>query len=458
MKFGNKSKGSRQRFEYKPRTVSDIDRRINQQGGAREGFIRSDIKVWTPKEENVIRILPPAKSWQDKGHYGYEVFVHYGIGADNSAFLCLEQMKGENCPICDERIRADQAGEEEIAKELRPAKRVAMYIIDRKSEKSGPQIWVAPWTVDRDISALCKDPKTGGILNIDDPNPDGGYDVSFNRGKNSGGFFEYTGIQIDRRPSPLSDDDDQAQAWLEYIERNPIPEVLVFADKRHIAKVFSGEFKADSAEKSTTAKSSKEGNTMGLIKKGKKVATKKQKELTWDDIHSMSEEELEALIEEKELDASDEEFDSLEQAQDWVCEQLSIEKPEEEDEEEEKDEEDEEEEKPAKKGLKVKGKGGSKKALTWEDVHSMSEEELEALMEEKELDASDEEFDDIEQAQDWVCEQLNIEKPEDEEEEEEDEEEEKPAKKGLKVKGKEKPDDKKSAWKAKLAKLKAKAK
>jgi hypothetical protein len=381
MKFKSKDKerpgtGKRPKFQYRPRTADEVHQRQHQQGGAREGFVRSDVKTWQPKEgENTIRLLPP--TWDGANAIGYQLFAHYQIGPDNSSYLCLEQMKKEPCPICEERMEADKRGDDDVANELKPKKRVAVYIIDRAQESKGPQLWVMPWTVDRDIAALMFDKKTKGVLAID--SPEDGYDVSFEKVKKAQ-FFEYTGVQIDRRPSPLSEDEDDHEKWMQYIIENPIPDVLQFAEYDHIREAFGGEIteskeakkaKADKAkakkakdeddEDDEDDKPAKRG-TLNKKPKGKpkdddededddKPAKPKKKAKglpTWEEVHELDEEDLTALAEEHEVDL-DQEFDSLEDAADHICEELGIEKPKTKKKAKDDDEDEDEEDEPKRK-------------------------------------------------------------------------------------------------------------
>ena len=132
------------------------------------------------------------------------------------------------------RVGSNIHTDEEYAKSLVAKRRCAMYVIDRKEEDSGPQLWLAPWTFDRDLSAQALDDETGAVLALD--HPDEGYDISFSiegKGLNK----KYTGVSIARRDSDLGRD---GAAWLEQIEENPVPECLVFASYEDIAKAFTG--------------------------------------------------------------------------------------------------------------------------------------------------------------------------------------------------------------------------
>jgi hypothetical protein len=194
-------------------------------------FVKDDIKTWVPKDGvNILRILPP--TWKDPEHYGFDIYVNYGVGADRQAYLDLDKMLGKPDPIAEERAKALRDGDEQYAKDLAPKRRCGVWIIDRDAEKEGVQFWAMPWTIDADIAKLTTDKRTGEVLNIDDP--ENGYDIEFEKvgkGRNT----KYEAVAIARRSSPLG-----SKKWLEFALDNPIPDQLVYHDYEHIAKTFGG--------------------------------------------------------------------------------------------------------------------------------------------------------------------------------------------------------------------------
>lgn len=388
MAFKKASKKSK--FEYRARTSEEMNKRAHQSGGSKEGFIKPEFSVWTPKDgDNKIRILPP--TWDDATHYGLEVFAHYQVGPDNSSFLCPKKSNNDDCAVCDARLEAMNDGDEEGARALNWRKRVVMWIIDRKEEAKGAQIWCAPWTLDQEIAKQSID-ESGSSLALD--HPEEGYDITFTREKGSQNQPpKYTGAKVARRSSPIFDDDEDVEEVLKLISENPLPDCLVFHDSEHVANAFKGKGKAE--KKKGDSSSSKKGSS-------KREEEEDDDLPDWDGIHGMSEKKLTAFAEEQEIDFGDEEFDDLEAVADFVCEALEIEKPkkvkkvavsakptakkkkkdEEEDDEEEGDEEEddeeEEEEKPKKKvGLKAKPTAKKKKKDEEEDEEEDDEEEEE---------------------------------------------------------------------------------
>lgn len=231
-------------FQYQRRTADAVEQRANQRGGMYDNYIKDRFKIFNPSEgDHQIRIMPP--TWKDAEHFGLDIYVHYGIGADNQTYLCLDQKTPNTCPICAER-RAIEREDPEYAKKLAPTKRVLLWIIDRDKEQDGPLVWPMSWTVDRDIAALCVDKRSKEVLYIDDPA--NGYDVAFRR-QGTGMTTKYIGLQVARRSSPLGDSERQEEEWLASIMEFPLNTVLEFYEADHIREVFAGGGKKEEDKK-----------------------------------------------------------------------------------------------------------------------------------------------------------------------------------------------------------------
>lgn len=341
--MATKTKG---KFKYKPRTAEQVQKRAAKAStGGRDGFIKEGIKFFKPADgDNTIRIIPP--TWEDADHYGYDVHVHYNIGPDNAAYACLEKMKGKSCPICEESRKARNEGDEEHEKMYRPTRRVLIYLVDREKEKEGLKVWPMGVNLDKDLSKLMEDKRTGEIYSIDDP--EDGFDVSFTK---EGQMLntKYVGVQIARKPSPLDHDDA-----LDYAQDNPLPEIIQYYDYDHIKLAFTGEGGDDSDEEESPKKRKQKEEPKSSKKASKPV--KDEEEDEDDDIPFDEDEEDE-----------EEEKKPAKKSSKKVVEEEDEE--EEEDDEEEEDEE-EEDEKPAKK---------SSSDVTFEDVKEMDGDDLISL-------------------------------------------------------------------------------
>lgn len=318
---GGREGGRRSSFQYQSRSSEDTRKRGEQSGGDFDKWLDDGVKMFKPRENtNFIRILPP--TWKEAKHYGIDVWIHYSVGPDKQTYLCLEKMKGEDCPVCEERKKALKEGDEDYAKSLRPNRRILTYVLDRDATREGAQVWSMPWTIDRDLCKLTVDKRTGEALPID--HPEEGYDVEFER-KGQGDRTEYIGLSIARRSSPL--DDDRS---LEFIEEHPLPKLLRYFDYDHIRSAFGGESKKgsrhrddddddDDAQDRDLRNKEREG-------RGQDRGRKEEQKLGWESIHSMTFDELCSLVDDEKLRIDPDESRNDEELADWICDEMSIKK------------------------------------------------------------------------------------------------------------------------------------
>lgn len=332
---------SASRFQYKARSAEEVKARANRSIGSRDNYLKGEVEYFSPKAgDNTVRVLPP--TWEGARHYGLDLFLHYGIGPDESAYLCPDKMNGDKCPLCEERATASGAGEEDLAKALQPKGRVLVWVIDRKESSKGPLIWSMPAGLDKDIVNAAVDKSTGEIYNIDDPS-ENGYDVYFKR-EGEGIKTKYNGIQVARKPSPLSDDAAEADKWLDYVGKHPLDSLLDFRDYETLQAAYAGTT-VRPAEERTGGDKGGERPKAAIPPRGSRTSTATpppaqppaqeaasgDEELpTWEEVHKASEADVTELVEVKGLTAEAEANDkltSLELLQDWVCERLGIKKP-----------------------------------------------------------------------------------------------------------------------------------
>lgn len=232
-------------FKYKARTKEDIKTRANMRGGNFDSIIKPQYKVYKVKEgKNLIRILPP--TWDDAKHYGYDLYVNYGIGGDNQSYLSLSKMKGSKDPLQEAKRAAEADGDKETAKALNPTQRIAMWIVDRQAEEEGPQLWLAPFTVDKDICNISFDEDTKEVVFVDDP--ENGCDVRFYKeGTGLNTRYDASKMRL-LKASPLFDDEGLQEETLQYVADNPVPDCLQFYDYEHISMVFGGQARVEKAD------------------------------------------------------------------------------------------------------------------------------------------------------------------------------------------------------------------
>src|SRR4030067_1403685 len=151
------------KFEYRARTPEQVRALASRQIGGRDSYFNSDIVFFTPREgDNSVRILPPPPD-AEWGHYGVGLAMHYDIGPDKSAYLCREERLQEPCPVCEERVAAAAAGEDDFADALKPGFRTAIYVIDRNQEGKGPMLWNVAGGLDKDVTKPCIAPGPGAL-------------------------------------------------------------------------------------------------------------------------------------------------------------------------------------------------------------------------------------------------------------------------------------------------------
>jgi hypothetical protein len=344
-KKGSKSKPGKKKssFVYKERDPASVKARAEQTGGRFDSTVKPNVEMFKFEQgDNSFRILPP--TWDDHEHYGYDVWVHRNVGADNSAYLCLNKMKGKSCPICALYKELKDDGQDEDAKSIAPTRRVYMWVIDRDAEDDAPKLMDMSWTMDRDVSALCQNKKTGKTLLID--HPDEGYDVTVKR-QGTGLKTRYFGISIDREPSPISDDPDVQEGVLEYVQENPIPSVLNFYDAKYLDRILSGtseeadEDLDEDEEDEDDKKKSKATKRKKPAKGGKRKPAEDDEDEEEEEEESDDDESDEDDESEDEDSDEDEDDDSDEDEED---EEESEDEDEDEDESDDEDEEDEEDE------------------------------------------------------------------------------------------------------------------
>lgn len=320
-------------------------------------IFKDHIKVFSPKKgENRVRFLPA--TWPDPAHYGWDIFVHYGVGPDRQSYLDLKRMLDKPDPIDEERNELRRLGrtDEQSLKEIRDlnsTRRVACYIIDRDNEADGVQAWPMAQTLDQDISASSVD-DDGAVLDID--HPEEGYDVSF-RKEGEKLNTKYKGITISRRPSRLG-----KKEWLEYAIKHPLPDQLQFFSYEDIAKEFGGggvhreraedELPARGEDRDVRGSRDREEGSSRDDDRGRDRGSRDdapsrrddrdsdrsrgaardreraEEEITWETVEAMTGAELDALV------TSDDRLSKIDPAEAtddaqlraWICEDLKLEK------------------------------------------------------------------------------------------------------------------------------------
>lgn len=154
-----------------------------------------------PKGNNFMRIVAP----NTKEPFAKKICQHTKIGSNNATYLCLEEMYGEPCRICDHiaELRRQNV-RNDVIKELEANRRFLLFVVDtadKESEEEGTQWFDCPPSIYKNVCLLCKDRRTGE--KIDPTDPVDGRDIEFIR--EDGKITKYTGfVLVKTKPIPES--------------------------------------------------------------------------------------------------------------------------------------------------------------------------------------------------------------------------------------------------------------
>lgn len=202
------------------------------------------IKSFTPKEGQVFLHL--LERWEDKKFF-LELFVHYNMGADNHAFLCLDKMYGETCPICAYREELKNANEpKDVYNQFNWTRRYLMWVVNmetKRTVKEGPMLYDAPTKVKNEILGLCLDPRTDEIVDPSDPQER--INVVFKRTGKTMTNTEYTQFKLEEQ------EDDIPEEFLDLPEMRKIIIKPELSEIRKVLGMKTRDSKEDAEEEET---------------------------------------------------------------------------------------------------------------------------------------------------------------------------------------------------------------
>jgi len=170
--------------------------------------------------DNFLAIIPPPVP---KVYFGKPLYVHYNIGPNRAAFLCLAQMRKTSCPVCEKRRQLQEEGaDSEDISALNTSIRYLFWIVDmkdRETQRQGVQLYDAPLSINDEIISLSSDKRTGDVIDISDPAA--GKNLVFTRKGTSMTGTRYSGFELEDRDGPIP------QEWLEIPD---FEDVLSFHD------------------------------------------------------------------------------------------------------------------------------------------------------------------------------------------------------------------------------------
>ncbi len=237
-KTRHSKKNKKTGFKYQSRSKQDYDRSTSESSGQFDAYVKDGIPIFKPHDgKNRIRVLPP--TFEDPESFALTLLVHYGIGPGEfgQTYLCRKMLgDDEECAICDEYGRLIKEGESDDASDFKNKKRKATWLIDRKGEDKDPLFWAMPFGTWKDTILICKD-EDGEVIELD--HPEEGHDITFNK-EGAAKKTKYTGIQLGKM-RPIVPDEDEMGKILEFIQENPLNDVLVFYENEYLQSVLEGQ-------------------------------------------------------------------------------------------------------------------------------------------------------------------------------------------------------------------------
>ena len=190
-----------------------------------------DVNIWQPKDgDHTIDVIPyfagsnDPNVKKDEPTYLFPYSQHPRIGAAEEQVLCPAATFGDPCPICEDRMKLREQGQDkEIWKPLFPKDRAIYNIIcyDQGEEKKGVQIWdISRFYFENPVLKLAMRKgraKTGTIFQ----DPENGKSIVFEiePAKSKDDFPSYVGIAFEDRDYEIDDDIlDQAIALDETVK------------------------------------------------------------------------------------------------------------------------------------------------------------------------------------------------------------------------------------------------
>lgn len=226
------AEGFRSGGRSRGRNIFDEDIRKNGGPGGKE------IKVYTAAQsDNFVKILlPPGPN----DGFGKRVYIHYGLGPNEDRFLCPNQMRGTRCPACDlhAELKAAGLGQTEEGKTfLRTLnawpERWLLYVINTKDDAGvalGPQVWVCPVTIVKEITAICFNTRTGAVVDPCDHTVKEPVEICFVRTGTNQTNTKYLGFKLEKQP-----------AWdPSWLELPPFDDLIVMGQPEDIQASIEG--------------------------------------------------------------------------------------------------------------------------------------------------------------------------------------------------------------------------
>jgi hypothetical protein len=177
-----------------------------------KNYFNTYIKEGVKSAEKTIRILPTS----DGSSPFVEMYAHkIKVDGEWKTFACLKHEKEEACPFCEARealLATGKESDKELAKAYNARLMYVVKVIDRDHPEEGVKFWRFNHDY-RKEGILDKIQTVLRAIKKDITSPENGRDIVISINRNQNGVPVVSGVAT-LDPSPLSEDAEQAAAWL----------------------------------------------------------------------------------------------------------------------------------------------------------------------------------------------------------------------------------------------------
>ena len=218
---------SKQYEDWSPEAAAEEEAQSKAEGGFGPPYVK------LREGRNVVRILPPLPGQRSPFVRIWQHFLKDAEG-NTVVFECPQRGKpsheAQRCPACAEAERLDKSPnpvDKKRARDLWPSRRVFANAIDRGDEDAGVKLLAVGKTIHEELLNIAKDPEAGGNFT----HPVTGFDIVITR-TGTGMDTRYK-VTAARSNSPLSDDPDEVDEWLDDAhDLNEVARVLTLDEIR----------------------------------------------------------------------------------------------------------------------------------------------------------------------------------------------------------------------------------
>lgn len=170
--------------------------------------------------------------------HNVDLFVHFGIGVTESAYICPARMGKGKCPICEYQaeLKKQKNYDEDYVKSFNAKRRVVYNVLvydTPKDEDAGMMIWEASHHLaEKNIMAIARNKRSGGFVKW--ASPDVGKTIEFTR-EGKGISTKYVGFTFsdreDAQGNPVKITDEQLE---EAIQLDQYLNILTYDELKEV--------------------------------------------------------------------------------------------------------------------------------------------------------------------------------------------------------------------------------